>query len=825
MAIANLLKRRFLWSVIALTLAVLAAIWLYPSSPPPARPSNYEIGMGEAFNQIDYYPLERAVDDRLYLPTGDWVGRLILPSQEEYKSRQTNHPRITDWAWIELYAAPPAWQQWVGKVVRLEWQDLLEGQRLLALVSSDIQLDSAALESARGGNVVPERLDGRTTVGPLQSLAGARPADDVIVALKAAEVQARDRGDPALQIRAFPLQVPDRFYGLVKILDRNCSGSTDCPADFFRVQHFNPQSRQFDGTIEIIRIPQQPPDRDGRLPSAPDQIERSPAGSSGWYIYGAQNAEGIFVVRAIQPRSLFQLQSDLAIQGKQAGFLYIFRQNWLNTEARKGTVQTAFIDPEGKGADRGETQWQEGDRALVIHLFGGIGGAKGDSTLAGTVTGHFAYGIARVVREPLADELQLSVDYEQVYAHNPNGIVAGTTSWANYMGDLQRGWLGTRPVSDVVVKLDAINQDYNFGGKRFSPLDELRLQLQVMAARYRTGDGSGVAIVTPSTSCVQDSNQALYIAIELLKQQFFSNPDIQYWLQEHPNDPQTLNFQTLIELERDLVAGLAPFGTVRPDWKHNAERLEGIGNGGGFIRNPELKAGLKSVGTMLPRTAHDELSSTLLEHGAKLWFLRTNQVGGAIPDILPVAPTIAFGQFPIVARVLRRAIAAVVIVPTAREWIATAGILTIYAAIALPVGLRTGFLRLGLTGEPIAKTVVGLFRLFFAPALVEELCFRVAMVPHPVERVSEWELVAWAIVSMVVYILYHPLMASSGYAKGKPTFFQPAFLGLVGMLGIACLVAYRITGSVWPAVAIHWIVMVVWLFCLGGASRLRPSEV
>ena len=31
---------------------------------------------------------------------------------------------------------------------------------------------------------------------------------------------------------------------------------------------------------------------------------------------------------------------------------------------------------------------------------------------------------------------------------------------------------------------------------------------------------------------------------------------------------------------------------------------------------------------MLPRRAHDEMASLLLKQGARLWFIRTNQVGG-----------------------------------------------------------------------------------------------------------------------------------------------------------------------------------------------------
>jgi predicted Abi (CAAX) family protease len=81
---------------------------------------------------------------------------------------------------------------------------------------------------------------------------------------------------------------------------------------------------------------------------------------------------------------------------------------------------------------RPRAQWQEGDYALLIHLFGGIGGENKELTPAGTVTGHFAYGLARVVKEPIAQELQFNIQYQQIYAHNSGGIVSGTQDWSSY---------------------------------------------------------------------------------------------------------------------------------------------------------------------------------------------------------------------------------------------------------------------------------------------------------------------------------------------------------------------------------------------------------
>ncbi|HEY9649156.1 MAG TPA: hypothetical protein V6C95_00730, partial [Coleofasciculaceae cyanobacterium] len=274
--------------------------------------------------------------------------------------------------------------------------------------------------------------------------------------------------------------------------------------------------------------------------------------------------------------------------------------------------------------------------------FGGIGGKKGEKVRFGLVTGHFAYGIARVVRDRLSNELRFDIEYQQVYANNPDGIVSGAMNWSNYMGDLWRGWLGNRPVSDIVVKLDAVTQDYDFDGIKLSPMSELIRQLDIMMARYRVGDGTGAAIVTPARSCAQDSNQALYVTIQRMQSAVAANPRIQDWLNQHPNDPQTLRFRQLVQLGQRLEKNLVPLGIVRSDWQKNADKLAGTNMERGLI-NKLLKAGT-TWRTVLPRRVHDEMAAILWQSGGTLWVIRTNQVGGFDPDITPLAPTAVFGH-------------------------------------------------------------------------------------------------------------------------------------------------------------------------------------
>lgn len=70
------------------------------------------------------------------------------------------------------------------------------------------------------------------------------------------------------------------------------------------------------------------------------------------------------------------------------------------------------------------------------------------------------------------------------------------------MGDRSFGWLGLRPVSDTLVELDEFTGDYETAdGWKRSPLDQVIQRLEIMAARYRIGDGTGGTFVGPANNC------------------------------------------------------------------------------------------------------------------------------------------------------------------------------------------------------------------------------------------------------------------------------------------------------------------------------------
>jgi predicted Abi (CAAX) family protease len=565
------------------------------------------------------YPPSLKPRSDLYRPSAAWIGRLILPSAAEVAAPQA--PR-QDWVWVEVEQAPAGQQPLIGRRLRLRWADQPELRRLVATVTTPVTLGEEARRAAKQGNVVPRRLDGRR-VGPLQSLAGARPRDDLTAALEQVTLR-----DGELRIGSPPVQISGRWQALVTVLGP-AGGS-----DRLRVRHYNRASARFDGVEETIRIPALPPDRFGRRLIDPAGLAASPHNPSGWLIQGAPARDGVFTVQALLPYALVRLAPDQVLRGTEASLAYARRDSWSAAQLQRGSLRSTALMPTGKPPPR----WQLGERALLMHLFGGIGGADGEPVSLWTVTGHFAFGETQVVRDAFTNEPRLALRYHQIYATNPNGIVAGSQDWSAYAGSLQRGWIGLRPFSDVLVPI---------GG---AVLDAIALQAEILAARYRSGDGSGVALVTPSTSCVQDSAQALWIAIRQLR------------LEGERIPMSAFDRQRLSELGTAFDQILEPFGRVRDDWRRNAESALAVGTGanGGdpqtagdpFIASQSLKDALLSWRSLVPRSAHDQFTAEFLRAGLPLLVLRTNQIPGADPRLEPVAPTVLFGQLPWLSAVL-----------------------------------------------------------------------------------------------------------------------------------------------------------------------------
>lgn len=102
------------------------------------------------------------------------------------------------------------------------------------------------------------------------------------------------------------------------------------------------------------------------------------------------------------------------------------------------------------------------------------------------------------------------------------------------------------------------------------------------------------------------------------------------------------------------------------------------------------------------------------------------------------------------------------------------------------------------------------------PSLGEELLFRAAILPKPE---AEAPLpIKWMVLSTLMFVLWHPIQAPIYGGAFGAMMLNPWFLVAVALTGFACARLYWETRSIWPAVALHWIVIMAWKALLDGPS-------
>lgn len=587
--------------------------------------NNYDRYQRVPFVRPDYYPIEQTAAADRYRPITAWMGRLILPAPEERLAVKG--------ALFEVYHTDAAHRHLVGQVVNLRYSDDPDVQKRIWSVTKDVNFDRRAEESARTGLIHPHRINHWRLVNPLESLAGGRPNDDVIVGLfepvVVVENQSTDER-PSLTIKREPMQISGRFYALVRFI-----GPVQEDGEEFRVVHFNRETRQFDGVEEVVCLPRVLPTIFKLSPSTSQDIEKSPLNPGGWYIYGAQNHEGKFIVQSLAPRDLLQVKPQEVITEKKAALTYLKKGVWGNAADYKGRITSVLLSPEAADAETAVAAWQEGDEALLASVYGGITGRTPEPYAAfGKIYfGHFSYGTAQVVHEPLADELRFEIVYHQVYTNNIDGLIPGTLHWSRYMGDRQWGFAGFRPLADILLKLDSFAEPFRFTERNRSALELVTQTLETMTARYRIGDGAGGTYVAAANNCAQDSNQALYGTIKFLDDSLERQAQVKAMLRRHPEERE--RFEQLVRLGKSMRSRLLPLGSARADWEYQIENL-GSSLEDGLMTN--LFKGVLSWRTILPSMAAYNVARVFLEHRADVWVLRTNQIGGHNPDIEPLAP-------------------------------------------------------------------------------------------------------------------------------------------------------------------------------------------
>ncbi|MEN9521216.1 MAG: hypothetical protein RLZZ381_3804, partial [Cyanobacteriota bacterium] len=285
------------------------------STKSPRVVSDYENYVKAKFNQPNFYPIAQSYSAD-YLPVAEWIGRLILPDVTE-RSRVGG-------VYLEVHHAPEL--DLIGQKIYLRWSDRPDIQAYVNQVKIRIDFSQQAYKSINQGIIHPTRLNHWRQVQALESLAGARPNDDVMVALTSVEVIREPQ--IILSLAREPILITGKYYALVSFTQIS-------PDNYAVVRHYNPDSGQFDGTEDVVYLPQVVPDRNGVLPATANKITESPQNQTGWYIYGAKNERGIFTIQAIAPRALFQLQPAKIISGLQKTTDYIHDRYWQGARQKK----------------------------------------------------------------------------------------------------------------------------------------------------------------------------------------------------------------------------------------------------------------------------------------------------------------------------------------------------------------------------------------------------------------------------------------------------------------------------------------------------------
>lgn len=504
-----------------------------------------------------------------------YSGRLLLPEPHERRSDGSVPMQILN--------APDDSPLRPGDTVRLNWS-----QAGSLGVVTDMSFSPATQAALQRGDVVPERLQGWKEVQPLESLAGARSEDAMVVGLSQAGWDGQQ-----LRVNQAPVEISGPQRLAVQVVDRQ--GETLWGRD--------PQG-------QLWKLP---------TPARPERVDLGRWVGQNLWVYGQQSGPQQFEVASMLRQSQLGLQPDQVYRGPRETQNFLRHKLWAHIADRMNETRTVLLSPtqEARGLQDGPI--------LGLHLFGGYQGPGGDPPRPlNLVGGHFAFATGQVRQG------ELEVNYHQVYGQNPDQIVSATQSQEAYLGSLQRGWQYTRPVVDLLIQHPALRRRYEFGGAlNFEFFPALQQELERMQARYRVGDGDGVAEIQAATNCSQDSASAMYAVVEKIL-------ELDRSLAVYPQEEQYRDFRCLVAIAQDLKKIYAPFGRAPQAWEDNRQRLPAP------AQMPVGQQALQALGswkTILPRTHHEAVAEVMLRHGAQVLVKSNGPLGAAEAVEPPTTPT------------------------------------------------------------------------------------------------------------------------------------------------------------------------------------------
>jgi predicted Abi (CAAX) family protease len=154
--------------------------------------------------------------------------------------------------------------------------------------------------------------------------------------------------------------------------------------------------------------------------------------------------------------------------------------------------------------------------------------------------------------------------------------------------------------------------------------------------------------------------------------------------------------------------------------------------------------------------------------------------------------------------------------PTARGWRLAAMVGAVALVVELAIGLWGGFLRP--TPGDWSVLPMALALAVLVPSLGEEVVFRGLLTPGREEVGDPWRAV---LPSTAVFVLWHVFEALTFMPQAAPVFLRADFLATTAVLGLACGWLRWRTGSLWPAVLLHWLEVAGWQIWFGGGMLAK----
>ena len=155
--------------------------------------------------------------------------------------------------------------------------------------------------------------------------------------------------------------------------------------------------------------------------------------------------------------------------------------------------------------------------------------------------------------------------------------------------------------------------------------------------------------------------------------------------------------------------------------------------------------------------------------------------------------------------------------PSLSDWRLVGVQTLLFSALAGAFALTTFLFEFSLISDLSSLLKITAIALFL-PAIFEELVFRGPVI-WVAEKHPSWLWPASG-VSLVLFVLWHPLNGMFLMTEARELFTDARFLMIAAALGaMATLLGVR-TRSIWPPVVFHWLVVIGWKAFLGGPQFL-----